>query len=105
MKAWRRSEPRVARPFFAVAALEKALDETILLVGEREREIEDDVVQLDPADFDDLRVAICPRLDEGPLREDVARSQSTLEATLGESVAMFSYPYGTKYLDFLTADQ
>ena len=44
MKAWRRSEPRVARPFFAVAALERALDETILLVGEREREIEDDVV-------------------------------------------------------------
>ena len=34
------------------------------------------------------------RLDEGPLREDIARSQSTLEAALGESVALFSYPYG-----------
>lgn len=76
MKAWRRSEPRVARPFFAVTALEGALDETILLVGEREREIENDVVQLDPTDFEDLRVAICTKLDEAVLRD-----------TLGERAA------------------
>ena len=89
MKAWRRSEPRVARPFFAVAALEKALDETILLVGEREREIEDDVVQLDPADFDDLRVAICPRLDEGPLRDTLGERASDVSLMLTLRDPMF----------------
>lgn len=73
MKAWRRSEPRTARPFFAVQSLEEALQSTVLLVGEREKEIEDNVVQLDPADFDGLHVAICPRLDVEKIR-----------ATLGE---------------------
>lgn len=68
MKAWRRSEPRRARPFFAVSALERALDDTVLLVGDREREIEEDVVHLDPADFDGLHVAICPKLDEEKIR-------------------------------------
>ena len=68
MKAWRRSEPRTARPFFAVHALEAALDNTVLLVGEREKEIEDDVVQLDPADFEGLHVAICPKLDSDKVR-------------------------------------
>jgi hypothetical protein len=89
MKAWRRSEPRVARPFFAVAALEGALDKTILLVGEREREIEDDVVQLDPADFDDLRVAICPRLDEGPLRDTLGERASGVSLILTLRDPMF----------------
>lgn len=72
MKAWRRSEPRTARPFFAVHALEAALDRTVLLVGEREKEIEDDVVQLDPADFDGLHVAICPKLDADKIRSTLA---------------------------------
>lgn len=35
MKTWRRSEPRIARPFFEVNALENVLDGTVLLVGER----------------------------------------------------------------------
>ena len=72
MKAWRRSEPRTARPFFAVHALEAALDRTVLLDGEREKEIEDDVVQLDPADFDGLHVAICPKLDADKIRSTLA---------------------------------
>lgn len=68
MKVWRRTEPRIARPFFAMASLGSALQEASLLVGDKETEILDDVVQLDPADFEDLYVAIQPNCDADRLR-------------------------------------
>lgn len=69
MRAWRRTEPRTARPFFAVSKIGSALDHAVILIGDRETEKEEDVVHLDPADFDDLHVAILPNLDLPVVRE------------------------------------
>lgn len=89
MKAWRRSEPRTVRPFFALHALEGALDNTVLLVGERETEIEDDVVQLDPADFDGLHVAICPKLDGDKVRSTLGSRSERVVLLLSLRDPMF----------------
>ena len=89
MKAWRRSEPKIARPFFAVNALQRVLDGTILLVGEREKEIEEDVVQLDPADFDGLHVAICPKLDLEEIRATLGGRASGVALALTLRDPMF----------------
>lgn len=79
MKAWRRTEPRTARPFFAVSGIGNALSRAVILVGDRETEIEEDVVQLDPADFEDLHVAILPKLD-----------LTRVKSVLGERASAFS---------------
>lgn len=89
MKAWRRTEPRTARPFFAVSAIGRALERAAILVGERETEIEEDVVQLDPADFEDLRVAILPKLDLPRVRSVLAERASAFSLVLTIRDPMF----------------
>lgn len=89
MKTWRRSEPRIARPFFEVNALENVLDGTVLLVGEREKEIEEDVVQLDPADFEGLHMAICPKFDAEKIRTTLGDRMSGVSLFLTLRDPMF----------------
>lgn len=69
MIAWRRTEPRTARPFFAVSSLQDAFDNTGLVIGDQEEAIFDDSIQLDPADFDGLELAILPNLDTAKIKE------------------------------------
>lgn len=84
MRAWRRTEPRIARPFFAVSAMEGALKQASIFVGEREFNVSDGAVQLDPADFENLQVAISPRLNESDVRKTLKEraSQFSLVMTL-----------------------
>lgn len=89
MNAWRRSEHRTARPFFAVNVLDGALDGTVLLVGDQEKEIEENVVQLDPAEFDGLHVSICPKLDVEKIRTTLGDRASGVALILSLRDPMF----------------
>lgn len=63
MKAWRRSEPRLVRPFFAINDLESELGNAELQIGDREQAVKEDIVHVDPVEFDGLRIVIRHNLD------------------------------------------
>lgn len=89
MNTWRRTEPRTARPFFKVSSIGRALDDAVILVGDRETEIEEDIVRLDPADFEDLHVAIVPKLDVPRVREVLGDKAETYSLLLTIRDPMF----------------
>ena len=68
MKAWRRTEPRTARPFFAVSSLQGAFQDAGMIVGDEEEPFMEDSIQLDPADFEGLELAIAHNLDAAKIK-------------------------------------
>lgn len=112
MKAWRRSEPRTARPFFAVSDLEELLDNTLILIGDRELEIDEDSVQLDPADFESLHVSVLPKVDHKLLSTVLAGQKEHYSFILTLRDPMFkrrvlhrSWPLSADLPDRLSLDQ
>ena len=63
MTNWYRSEPRTARPFYALGSIEDALENTKFVLGERGTETHNDTIQLEPAEFEGLHVVVHPRLE------------------------------------------
>lgn len=112
MKAWRRTEPKTARPFFAASNIEGLLDATSILVGDRELEIEEESVQLDPADFEDLHVALLPRIDRDLLNVTLAGRETHYEFIMTLRDPMFkrrvlhkAWPVSDALPDRLVLDQ
>jgi hypothetical protein len=61
--AWRRSEPREIRPFFAAAAAEKALEHAKIRLFGRDAPSDQATHVIEPFDFPHLTVALLPELD------------------------------------------
>lgn len=91
MKHWRRSEPRVVRPFFAVSDLAEAFSKAELRVGGNGKETANskDTIHLERADFDGLYITVCPKLDAEDVRARLGERASRVVLALALRDPMF----------------